>query len=293
MPVLCLGEALVDLVCERPVAGLTAADAFVPHFGGATANVAVNAARHGASVALFGGAGDDAWGRWLLAGLEREGVGTEHFRLRPGGRTPLAFVTVDPSGEPTYEFYGDPFGAAAAEAAGELQAAVAGADALLFGSNTLVGEAEREATLAARARALELGRAVWFDPNLRLERWSSPVEAVAVARSCLAGCRVVKANRAEAELLTGEADAARGAEALAAAGAELAVVTLGAQGAVVRGAISVDVPAVPARPVSTVGAGDAFFGVLLARLEPDGAEAAAAAAAEAAARVTERWGAIA
>jgi len=62
---LCLGEALVDLICEYPVSDLADAHAFVPHFGGAVANVAVVAARAGASVALAGGAGDDAWGRWL------------------------------------------------------------------------------------------------------------------------------------------------------------------------------------------------------------------------------------
>src|SRR3712207_2891942 len=61
---LCLGEALVDLVCERPVSGLAQADAFVPHFGGATANVCVTAARLGGDVALAGGAGDDGWGHW-------------------------------------------------------------------------------------------------------------------------------------------------------------------------------------------------------------------------------------
>jgi len=293
MSVLCLGEALVDLVCERPVPSLSDAGAFVPHPGGATANVAVNAARHGAAVDLFGGVGDDPWGRWLQAGLEREGVGTAHFRLRPDGATPLAFVTVDEDGEPAYAFYGDPFGAAVAEDAHALIGAVEGARGLLFASNTLVGEGERAATLAARERALALGREVWFDPNLRLERWASAEEAVAVARGCVPGCRVVKANRAEAELLTGESDPARAAEALAAAGAELAVVTLGADGAVVRGAATADIPGAPARPVSTVGAGDAFLGVLLARLDPDGAEAAARAATEAAARVTERWGAVA
>jgi len=37
---LCLGEALVDLVCERPAADLADAGAFVPHPGGAWATVA-------------------------------------------------------------------------------------------------------------------------------------------------------------------------------------------------------------------------------------------------------------
>ena len=57
MRTLCLGEALVDLVCERPVASIAEADAFVPRFGGAIANVAVTAARRGADVALAGGVG--------------------------------------------------------------------------------------------------------------------------------------------------------------------------------------------------------------------------------------------
>lgn len=69
MATLCLGEALVDLVCERPVRGLAEADAFVPRFGGAVANAAVMAARRGAAVALAGGAGEDAWGRWLRSRL--------------------------------------------------------------------------------------------------------------------------------------------------------------------------------------------------------------------------------
>ena len=62
MPFLVLGEALVDLVCEQSAEGLADARAFTPHFGGAGANVAVNAARAGGGVALAGGAGQDAWG---------------------------------------------------------------------------------------------------------------------------------------------------------------------------------------------------------------------------------------
>jgi hypothetical protein len=71
MRTLILGETLVDLICERPVAAPGEADAFVPHFGGAGANVAVTAARAGADVALAGGAGDDDWGRWLQG---RQGI---------------------------------------------------------------------------------------------------------------------------------------------------------------------------------------------------------------------------
>src|SRR5947199_10274239 len=73
VPTLCLGEAIVDLVCERPVADPAEADVFHPHFGGAAGNVAHTAAALGADVALAGGAGDDAWGRWLRRRLQRAG----------------------------------------------------------------------------------------------------------------------------------------------------------------------------------------------------------------------------
>ncbi len=60
--ILCLGEAIVDLVCERELDTPAEADAFAPRFGGALANVAVAAARAGGRPALAGGVGDDAFG---------------------------------------------------------------------------------------------------------------------------------------------------------------------------------------------------------------------------------------
>ena len=79
------------------------------------------------------------------------------------------------------------------------------------------------------------------------------------------------------------------------------VITLGARRrARARGAHRTRSPARAARVVATVGAGDAFFGTLLARLQAAGWNAsdpalgdALAAAAEAGARATETWGAVA
>src|SRR5438874_10593997 len=108
--VLCLGEALVDLVAERQGTALPEVPRLSAHFGGVTANVAVFAARLGAPVALAGGAGDDVWGRWLLARLEREGVEGSLFTLRPGAESLLAFVSLDEDGEATYELRGNAVG---------------------------------------------------------------------------------------------------------------------------------------------------------------------------------------
>lgn len=296
-PVLCLGEALVDLVCERPVADLAEADSFVPHFGGATANVAVTAARHGASVALAGGAGDDAWGQWLHGRLGNEGVDLRFFSLLPEARTPVAFVLLNPAGEPRYTIYGEAIATVVSALADRLEEAVEASSGLFFGSNTLVGEEERTVTMRAREHALALERPVVFDPNFRLHRWRTRAAAGAAANACVPGATLVRCNREEAEVMTGESDPDRAALALCKAGARLVVITLGAAGALLRGELRADVPGVPAHVRSTVGAGDTLTGVLLARLALTGFYPAAIAAGlpeavSEAARATERWGAL-
>jgi sugar/nucleoside kinase (ribokinase family) len=300
VPILLLGEALVDLVCEHPVRSLADADAFVPHPGGAAANAAVGAARMGAGVALAGGAGDDGWGAWLRDRLAGEGVGLDHFTLVPGLATPLAFATVDEHAEPSYVFYGDATRATGeALAAHGVEPAVDDADAVFLTSNTLVGERDRELTLAARARALEQGKPVVVDPNLRLHRWPDAGRAASEARALVKDAFLVKCNAEEARLLSGEDDPEKAAEGLLAGGARHVVITRGADGALLRGGgLRRDVPAAPAEPVSAVGAGDAFTAVLLAHLArtrfyPSSLVAALPEAAEHAARTTETWGALA
>jgi sugar/nucleoside kinase (ribokinase family) len=294
--VLCLGETLVDLICERPVEGLSQADCFVPHFGGAMANVCVTAARHGGTVELAGGAGDDPWGQWLRERLAEEGVGLRWFELVPGAPTAVAFVTVDGGGEPEFLIYGGGIHAAMAAVAPRLEAAVGACDALVFSSNTLVDPVEREATLGARAAMLAHEKPVVFDPNLRLHRWENPGRAVTLSRECLPGLFLLKCNRREAEMLSGEPDPEAAAAGLLAGGVRNVVITLGGDGAILRGAVRANVPGVPANVLNATGAGDALLGVLIARLAdtefyPAAIAAGLGEAVAEAARATERWGA--
>jgi fructokinase len=113
-PVVCLGETIVDLVCEREVESLDEADSFRPHQGGALANVAVACRRAGAPAAMASGAGDDPWGRWLRDGLAAEGVGLSWFTLVPSAPTPIAIVTFERGGEPVFQVYGEGIKAAMA-----------------------------------------------------------------------------------------------------------------------------------------------------------------------------------
>jgi sugar/nucleoside kinase (ribokinase family) len=295
--VLCLGEALVDLIAERPLADLADAEAYVPHFGGAVANVAVTAARRGARVALAGGAGDDAWGRRLRARLAGEGVDVSLFELVPGAPTPLALVALSDAGEPSYQIYGEGIATVVHALRAGLEATVRESGGLFFSSNTLVGAEERKVTMRAREVALEHERPVLFDPNFRLHRWGSHADAAASANACVHGALMVRCNLAEATLMTGEEDPERAALALVKGGARLVVITLGPLGAILRGELRADAPGVQARVRSTIGAGDVLTGVLVAQLALTGFYPAAVAASlrtavAEAARACERWGAL-
>jgi fructokinase len=294
--VLCLGEAVVDMICERPVSSLEEADMFVPHFGGSVANVALMAARSGARMALAGGVGADEWGGWLRGQLERAGVDLRHFKLIEDRPTALALTTVDHAGRPTFRLYGEAPATVAGAPSDGVEQAVAESGGLFISSGTLVAEADRQVTMKAREHALAHDLPVIFDPNLRLRRWSSRTDAAASANACVPAALLVRTNANEARLMTGEDDLERAALALRKAGARNVVITDGHNGAMLRGKIRLDVPYVASRVVSTVGSGDALTATLVARLQITGfyEPAIAAALKEAmvvAAQARERWGA--
>lgn len=297
--ILCLGEALVDLIDERPAGAAGGPEHGPrPHFGGALANVAVAAARAGAPAGLAGAAGEDEWGRWLRERLQREGVDLRFFELLPGRPTPVAVVTVDAAGEPSFEIHGAAVEAAVASVAPRLEPAIDAAGALVFGSTTLATPAEREVTVRARELALQRGVPVCLDPNIRPNRWGGDFgRAAAAARELVPGSLLVRANREEAAAIAGVADPVAAAERIVAGGASLAVVTLGADGALVRGACAGHLPAPEVDVVTTLGAGDALMGTLVGELalrgwDPGRALEALGPALDAAAAACGRWSAL-
>lgn len=294
--IVCLGEAIVDLVCERELAEPGEADQFVPHPGGALANVAVAARRAGAEAAVLGGVGDDAWGTWLREKLWQERVEVRWMETIEDLATPVAFVTFDWEREPSFALYGEGIAPAMRAGAAHLPEAIGQATALVFGSNTLVGEPERELTLRARRAARDAKVPILFDPNLRPNRWRDMDRASRLCREVIDGAFLVRANEWEAKELTGEGDPATAAESLCALGATLGVVTIGREGAVMRGAATAEQDSPAVEVVSPLGAGDAFMGALAAGLAALDWEAARAAealegAVKAGARACTGWGA--
>lgn len=297
MSIVCLGEALVDLIA---VGEEEEGEPFEMHFGGALANAAVAIARAGVAVELAGGCGPDRFGSFLRDRLAAEGVGLEHHQVLGHLQTPFALVHLGGDGEPEFAIHGDGIEAAMAGLAGAEEELVDGADGLVLGSNTLVAEPGLGVTMRAVEAAAQRGTPILFDPNLRPGRWQDLEIGLERCRPIVAASVVTKANIAEARMLCDEKtlDAESGAEALVSLGADLAVVTDGPRGAIARGAGSASVPGAPVSAPRPLGAGDAFMGTLVARLvpsgfAPSGLAGALEAAAGAAAAACGRTGAIA
>lgn len=296
MTIVCIGEAIVDLVCERRIASPDEADSFVPHPGGAVANVAVAISRAGGESALLGGVGDDIWGRWLREKLKEAGVHVGWMANVPELNSPLAVVIFDHEGEPAFQVYGAGIEPTMRAAARYVEEALNEAEALVFGSNTLVGAHEREVTLRARRGALDRDLPVLYDPNIRPSRWERLDRAIAFCREMCDGAFVVKANTEEAMMMTETNDPVAAAHGLCALGARLGIVTMGAEGAVMRGAAEAEARSPEVEVVVPLGSGDAFMGALAAGLSRVGWDATRAAealpaAVEAGAEACTAWGA--
>lgn len=265
-PIVCMGEAIVDLVCERNLAPGEAPLTFVPHPGGALANVAVAIGRSGAATALLGGVGDDRWGSWLTDRLAVEGVETRWIAGVPAADTPVGIVLFDAQGEPDFQIYGEHIAPTMLASQVFLAEAVAAAAAVVVGSNTMVGPVEREVTRQAIELAHDNAVPVLLDPNYRPNRWTDVALAADFCRELAGASALIKCNRHEATLITGEGDPLDAARQLATFGPRLVVVTDGHGLIRTAGAVETEFTPPEADVVSPLGAGDAFMGALCAGL---------------------------
>jgi 5-dehydro-2-deoxygluconokinase len=102
-----------------------------------------------------------------------------------------------------------------------------------------------------------------LDLDYRPSFWTSPEEARRQTAKAIDAVTIVLGNRAECEIAVGTADPDAAADALLERDVDLAVVKLGAQGALVATPHErAVVPPLPIHVVSGLGAGDAFGGAL-------------------------------
>ena len=261
-----LGELLIDFT----ESGLSSAGMklFEQNPGGAAANVLAAMAKMGDKTAFIGKVGKDMHGEFLKQTLETVGIDTTGLVMSEDYFTTLAFVALSPNGERTFSFARKP-GADTRLTAQEVNDSVLKSTHILhFGSLSLTDEPARSATLHAVKTAKALGAIISYDPNFRAPLWKDEAAAKKHMRELLPYVDVMKLSDEETALLTDEASPEKSARYLNDMGISCVAVTLGKKGALVSiGGVSEFVEGYPNPAIDTTGAGDAFWGGFLHKMD--------------------------
>ncbi|MFB7650986.1 MULTISPECIES: 5-dehydro-2-deoxygluconokinase [unclassified Streptomyces] len=259
-----MGRIGVDLYPLQTGVPLAEVETFGKFLGGSASNVAVAAARLGRATAVITRTGDDPFGGYLHRALQEFGVDDRWVTPVAAYPTPVTFCEIFPPDDFPLYFYRRPKAPDLEIHPEELDLDAIRAARIFWITGTgLSEEPSRAATLAALAHRAKSGTTV-FDLDWRPMFWADPDQARPYYAEALRHATVAVGNLDECEIATGVREPRACAEALLAAGVELAVVKQGPKGvlAVHRDGRSAEVEPVPVEVVNGLGAGDAFGGSL-------------------------------
>jgi fructokinase len=262
--ILCIGEALVDMICTDKGRSLSEGEHFLRKPGGAPTNVAAAIAALGGDVRLVAKVGADPFGQLLVQVMRSFGVDVRHMRQDAGRFTTLAFVSLLENGERDFYFNRGADGFLDLEDIEDIVLDDLGI--LHFGSATAFLPGPLQASyclLHQRARAA--GKFISFDPNYRHLLYHDRIPSfVEQSVHFIRHCDFFKVSDEEALLLTSSVDVAEAATALRAMSRAVFAITLGKEGTLLCvGDRTEVVPSIPVQVTDTTGAGDAFVGATL------------------------------
>jgi 5-dehydro-2-deoxygluconokinase len=261
--VLTMGRVGVDLYPLQDNVGLEDVETFSKTVGGSAGNVAIAAAKHGRRTALISRTGPDAFGRFVHMALREMGVDDRYITDVPDLLTPVTFCEMYPPDHFPLLFYRLPIAPDLVIRAEELDlAAIENAGIFWTTVTGLSAEPSRSAHHAAwEARARR--PLTVLDLDYRPMFWGDPASASREVADALRQVTVAIGNRDECEVAVGEIEPMRAAQALLAAGVELAIVKQGPKGVLgmTHDAV-VEVPPTPITVINGLGAGDSFGGAV-------------------------------
>ena len=221
--------------------------------GSSSAIFACGAARLGLSVAFIGVCGDDIFGRFMLAEMQKRGVDVSHVIVHPDGQTGLSVIL---NQDADRAILTHPGLIAALQASDISDTLLQKARHLHIASYFLQANLRPELPgLFGRARAF--GLTTSLDPNYDpSEMWTGFEELLPLTD-------ILLPNEKEVLSLSGESNVNLAADRLGSR-AETLAIKLGAQGALgVRNGDKVRVASIPVNVIDTIGAGDTFDGGFL------------------------------
>jgi fructokinase len=265
--ILCIGEALIDMICSDRGKSLAEGQHFLKKPGGAPTNVAAAIAALGGSVELLAKVGADPFGRQLVGVMEAFGVSTRSMVVDDAHFTTFAFVSLMEDGERDFVFNRGADGELTVQ---EVEAVDLSAVGIVhFGSATgfLPGPLQA-AYYGLLQKSLRQDILISFDPNYRQLLFRDDHQSfVDHSWNFLDCCHFFKVSDEEALLITGCATLKDATALLREKTKAVFAITLGKDGTLLRvGDQTSTVPSIPVKPVDTTGAGDAFVGAVLYQL---------------------------
>ncbi len=253
--ILCIGEILADMIG-------TVKDGSVFYerkAGGAPFNVACAAKKFGAEVKFAGSVGSDIIGGFLLNFAKNRGLDGLLINRNDSRNTTLAFVEIDEKGERSFCFYRK--NTADFILPDISDAELAKADIVHIGSLMLSEKEGAEYAENIAKRAGKQGKLVSFDINFRTDIFKDKQSAIEVYKKIINYADIVKFSEDEVEVFTESYIQNE-------LGEKLVCISLGANGSEWRYKGKANrAPSIKVKPVDTTGAGDAFYGGILSRLD--------------------------
>jgi len=257
LSLLSYGEILVDFLPDT-----TNAQTYIPLAGGAPANVAVAYAKLGGSAYFAGGISEDNFGDMLMHQLTIEGINTSYVKRVAEANTALVLVSLDNSGERSFNFY--------RHNSADTQYSSAQIDEINwqdigifhYCSNTLTSDAMYNDTLYAIEKATANKVMISFDVNLRQQLWHDVTLLPNRVETCISKSDIVKLSKDEAIYLAKarQCDIEAYGNYLLTLGAKLILITDGANAVQVIASNYSTILNVPRiTPVDTTAAGDSFI----------------------------------
>lgn len=268
MSVLCVGEALIDMICTDKGTSLSDGQHFLKKPGGAPTNVAAAIAALGGQVSLSAKVGNDPFGNHLIEVMRDFKVDTRYILSDARHFTTFAFVSLMLDGERDFVFNR---GADAQLSIEEIkQIDINQYSIIHFGSATGFLEGPlKEAYFYLLMEAHRRKKVISFDPNYRhLLFGDKQEEFIHCSKEFLQFANFTKLSDEEAILITRSSTLEEAVKSLLHMCQGIFAITLGKEGTLLGyQGITLIVPSIPIQPVDTTGAGDAFVGAMLYQLD--------------------------
>jgi fructokinase len=265
--ILCIGEALIDMICTDKGASLNNGNNFLKKAGGAPTNVAAAIAALGGNAALAAKVGTDPFGKHLIEVMQAFDVSTKWIIQDENHFTTFAFVSLMENGERDFYFNR---GADGYLTAAEIeQIDLSDCCIIHFGSATAFLDGPlQKAYLSLLQKAIEQKIFISFDPNYRHLLFQNNIAGfIKQSKHFLSHCNFFKVSDEEAMLITDTKCVKAAADQFAETFNKVFAITLGKEGTLLCvNKQQYIVPSIEVKPTDTTGAGDAFVGAVLYQL---------------------------